>query len=162
MPISSKKEKVSENRSNRHQYRRDHPIKITPKIVNIERRSQRRIQRNYNPMELVEACVLTQDEQRLSSLVISMSIPRLQPLDDDPSPMRQLRRQEYLRLEGRESGVTRPGRLENALLSLQMRLTSRVWRGMDPCVCESPSVHFILEVDRYTGRFRCVGSDYGW
>ena len=112
-------------------------------------------------MELVDARVLTHDEQRLPSLVISMPIARLQPLDDDPSPMCQLRRQEYLRLEGRESGVTRPGRLENALLFLQMRLTSRVWRGMDPYVCESPGVHFILEVDGYTSRFRCVGSDYG-
>ena len=112
-------------------------------------------------MKPVEACVLTHDEQRLPSLVISMLIARLQPLDDDPSPMCQLRRQEYLRLEGRESGVTRPGRLEDALLSLQTRLTSRVWRGMDPCVCESPSVHFILEVYGYTSRFRCVRSDYG-
>ena len=59
-------------------------------------------------------------------------------------------------------GWTRPGRLENALPFLQTRLTSRVWRGMDPYVCESPGVHFILEVDGYTSRFRCVRSDYGW
>jgi len=112
-------------------------------------------------MDLVKACVLTHDEQRLPTLIISMLIALIQPLDDDSSPMCQLRWQEYLRLEGCESRVPRPGRLKNALLCLQMRLTSRVPRGIDPCVCESPSVHFILEVDGYTSRFRSVRSDYG-
>jgi len=159
--ISLEKEKVSDYRSNPHQDRRDHATKITPKVINCERRSQRRIQRNHNTMDLVKACVLTHDEQRLPSLVISVLIARIQPLDEDSSPMCQLRRQEYLRLEGRESRVPRPGRLKNTLLSLQMRLTSRAWRGVDPCVCESPGVHFILEVDGYTSRFRCVRSDDG-
>jgi hypothetical protein len=160
--VSLMKEKVSElYRSNRDQDRRDRPTKITPKVVNCERRSQRRIQRNNNTMDLVKACVLTHDEQRLPTFVISMLIARIQSLDDDCSTMCQLRREEYLRFEGHESGVPRPGRLENALLSLQICLTSRVWRGIDPCVCESSGIHFILEVDGYTSRFRCVRSDYG-
>jgi hypothetical protein len=93
------KEKVSElYRSNRDQDRRDRPTQITPKVINCERRSQRRIQRNNNTVDLVEACVRTHDEQRLPTLVISMLIAWIQSLDDDSSPMYQLRRQEYLRL----------------------------------------------------------------
>jgi hypothetical protein len=113
-------------------------------------------------MDLVEACVPTHDEQGLRILVISMFIATIQPLHNDSPPMGQLRRQEYLCLKEHESRVPHPGRLENALLSLQMCLTSRVWWGIDPCICESPGVHFILEVDGYTSRFGCVRSEYGW
>jgi len=112
-------------------------------------------------MDLVEGCVLTHDEQGLPTLVISMLTARIQSLDDDSPPMCQLRWQEYLRLEGRESRVPCPGGFENALVSFQMRLTGGVWCGIDLCVCESPSVHFILEVDGNTSRFGCVRSDYG-